>query len=149
MRRRNSVAFEFVENVPSNLEDGVLYVSIPYATAVHKCCCGCGNEVVTPLSPTDWRLTFDGESVSLSPSVGNWSFDCQSHYWIRRNQVRWARRWGKDEVDAGRARDRHATERRLSQASTDVQDETTPPPKLRLGLRQKLRALLRRLRRGV
>jgi len=139
--RRDSLAFEFVENVPSDLEDGVLYVSTPYATAVHKCCCGCGKEVVTPLSPTDWRLTFDGESVSLSPSIGNWSFDCQSHYWIRRNQIRWARRWGKDEIDAGRARDRLATERRLSQASRDAQEQVAPLTKSRVGLLRKLWAL--------
>jgi len=43
-----------------------------------------------PLGPTDWKLTFDGESVSLYPSVGNWNFPCQSHYWIQENKVRWA-----------------------------------------------------------
>ncbi len=30
-----------------------LYISIPYVTAAHKCPCGCGEEIVTPLSPTD------------------------------------------------------------------------------------------------
>lgn len=101
-----SLAHEFVEYVPDELVDGVLYVSIPYATVVHRCCCGCGNEVVTPLSPTDWQLTFDGETVSLHPSIGNWSFACQSHYWIRRNQVRWAERWSPTQIAAGRSRDR-------------------------------------------
>ncbi|WP_244500471.1 DUF6527 family protein [Methyloceanibacter methanicus] len=77
-----------------------------YATVVHKCCCGCGHEVVTPLSPTDWRLTYDGVSVSLSPSVGNWGFACQSHYWIDKSVVRWAGQWTPEQVEAGRARDR-------------------------------------------
>jgi hypothetical protein len=47
-----------------------------------KCCCGCGHEVVTPFSPTDWKLTFDCVSVSLYPSIGNWSPPCRAHYFI-------------------------------------------------------------------
>ena len=72
--RVEKVRHEFVEFIPSTLNDGVLYISIPYATAVHKCCCGCGEKVVTPLTPTDWSLTFDGLTASLSPSIGNWGF---------------------------------------------------------------------------
>jgi hypothetical protein len=75
------------------MEDGVIYVSVDYATAIHKCCCGCGNEVVTPLSPTDWELTFDGKTISLNPSIGNWNFRCQSHYWITKNTVEWCPKW--------------------------------------------------------
>ncbi len=90
-----SIQHEFVENIPDNLEDGIVYVSLAYGTAVHKSCCGCGNEVITPLSPKDWRLSFDGESISLYPSIGNWNFDCRSHYWIENNRVLWCkrRRW--------------------------------------------------------
>jgi hypothetical protein len=36
----------FVERVPERLEEGVLYVSILYATAMHFCACGCRREVV-------------------------------------------------------------------------------------------------------
>ena len=85
----------FVKSVPEQLEDGVIYVSIEYATAIHKCCCGCGNQVVTPLSPRDWKLTFDGETISLQPSIGNWNFKCRSHYWITRNRVEWCAEWDK------------------------------------------------------
>ena len=70
--RRTSIDHEFVEFIPSELQEAVLYVSIPYATAVHQCACGCGNKVVTPISPVDWQLLFDGETVSLTPSIGNW-----------------------------------------------------------------------------
>jgi len=84
---------KFVENIPDNLEDSIIYISLVYGTVVHKCCCGCGNEVVTPLSPKDWKLLFDGESISLFPSIGNWSFDCRSHYWIKDNKVVWCKRW--------------------------------------------------------
>jgi hypothetical protein len=85
---------------------------------VHKCCCGCGREVVTPLSPTDWKLIFDGKSISLDPSIGNWSFDCKSHYWIRGGKVRWARRWSQEEIDAGRASDRFAKENYFATGNT-------------------------------
>lgn len=95
----------FVEFIPTDLHDGVLYVSIPYATVVHQCACGCGNKVVTPISPTDWQLLFDGESISLTPSIGNWGFPCRSHYWIKSNTVKWAARWTDAQVAAGRSRD--------------------------------------------
>jgi hypothetical protein len=49
-------------------------------------------------------MTFDGESVWLRPSIGNWSFPCRSHYWIvRAGQVRWARTWSEEEVRSARA----------------------------------------------
>lgn len=80
----------FVDTVPSDLEAGVLYVSIPLATALHLCACGCGHEVVTPIAPEWWRLTFDGETVTLTPSIGNARMGCASHYWIHGDIVRWA-----------------------------------------------------------
>lgn len=97
---------KFVEQIPERLEEGVLYISIEYATVMHLCACGCGHEVVTPLSPTDWEMTFDGETVSLAPSIGSWSLKCQSHYWIRRGGVRWARWMSPEEIERGRERDR-------------------------------------------
>jgi hypothetical protein len=63
------------------------------------------------LTPTDWSLTYDGESVSLSPSIGNWSFECRSHYWIRRSQVVWARAWSAKEIKTAREKDRELKER--------------------------------------
>lgn len=105
---RRRLRHEFVKYVPDVLEPGVLYVTVEYATAVHLCCCGCNNEVVTPFGPTDWRLVFDGETVSLQPSIGNWSFPCRSHYWIRKNEVRWAGDCSDERVAAGRHRDRVA-----------------------------------------
>lgn len=89
---------KFVESIPDRLENDTIYISINYCTAVHKCCCGCGKEVVTPLSPTDWKLTFDGESVSLFPSIGNWSFECKSHYWIKNNKIEWSKKWSVEEI---------------------------------------------------
>lgn len=48
---------EFVDYVPYDPADGVLYVSMRFGTTVHGCCCGCGSEIVAPLTPTDWEIT--------------------------------------------------------------------------------------------
>lgn len=92
----------FVEFIPKELEDNVLYISTRFRTVIHKCACGCGTKTVTPLSPTDWKLTFNGKSVTLSPSIGNWNFPCQSHYWIRENNIEWARQWDVKMINKGR-----------------------------------------------
>jgi hypothetical protein len=99
---------QFVDAIPTDLAVGTLYISIQYATVVHKCFCGCGNEIVTPLSPTDWKLIFDGETISLDPSIGNWSLECKSHYWIEGSVVKWAPGWSREEIEEGRARDLRA-----------------------------------------
>lgn len=96
------LSHKFVEHIPEKLEESVIYISIEYSTAIHKCCCGCGKEVVTPLSPNDWKLIFDGKTVSLYPSIGNWSFECQSHYFIINNKVKWAPKLTKRQIKRGR-----------------------------------------------
>lgn len=101
----------FVEFMPRDLEPGVLYISIEYATCIHACACGCGNRVVTPLSPDDWRVTFDGETVSLWPSIGNWAFPCESHYWIRADKAVWAPKLSKRRIELLRARQRLSAQR--------------------------------------
>jgi hypothetical protein len=99
---------EFVESFPTPLEPGVFYVSLEYNTCAHLCACGCGDEAVTPLSPAQWSFTYDGDSISVRPSVGNWSFACKSHYVISRGRVQWARSFSPDEIARNRARDRAA-----------------------------------------
>lgn len=96
MRVSNMVP-EFVTSFPNELESGVLYVSASFSTASHLCACGCRREVITPLSPAQWVLTFDG-SISVRPSIGNWSLPCQSHYVIDRGSIRWARPFSRDEA---------------------------------------------------
>jgi hypothetical protein len=94
---------EFVRYIPADLADGVLYVSIEYKVAVHRCCCGCGEKVVTPLSPAGWEVTFDGASVSLWPSIAGGA--CNSHYIIRRCDVIWAGSLSRRQVAAAAQRD--------------------------------------------
>jgi hypothetical protein len=105
MNRLSQIRPEFVDYIPEQLDQGVIYISKRYATAAHLCCCGCGLEVVTPLNPAKWRLTEKGNTVSLHPSVGNWSFPCQAHYWIDGNRVRWAAAMAPNVIAAVKARD--------------------------------------------
>lgn len=124
MMRHRRLAHQFVDSLPNPLEDGTLYVSTKYATAGHRCCCGCGAEVITPFTPTDWKMTFDGETVSLSPSVGNWNLPCRSHYVIERSRVLEAGPWSDEQVSAEWRRDRRA---KGSYYGTDPAADRTEP----------------------
>lgn len=117
MTRQTNLRPEFVTFAPAALEPGMLYISMEYATVLHTCCCGCGSKVVTPLSPERWCLTYDGKSISLEPSIGNWSFPCQSHYWIERNAVIWDRPFSRSEIAGVRAADRRELRRAAERAS--------------------------------
>ena len=94
--------YRFVEFMPPVLENDILYISMEYCTAIHLCVCGCNNKVVTPLSPTGWKMIFDGRSISLTPSIGNWNFDCQSHYFITKNKIEWSGKWSREKIEHGR-----------------------------------------------
>ena len=132
---------EFVEFIPDDLEQGTIYISIRFATASHLCICGCGNKVVTPIRPTDWTLIFDGKTISLDPSIGNWSFPCQSHYWIRNNRIRWAPKWSHKQIERGRAHDqlakkgyfRNADPTNDVESEDDAQDSESKPGGKRSG----------------
>lgn len=105
MSRAYSYRYEFVRSFPDRLEEDVLYVSVEFGNTAHRCFCGCGQEVYARLSPRDWMMIFDGETVSLDPSIGNWSFPCPSHYWLDRGRVAWAERWTPEQIERGRAFD--------------------------------------------
>lgn len=100
------IQHRFVEFIPAAIEEGILYISVEYRTAVHNCVCGCGNKVVTPISSTDWHLKFYGKAVSLYPSIGNWNFPCRSHYWITKNEIEHAGNWSEKEIVKGRKKDK-------------------------------------------
>ena len=79
-----------VEFVPETLEQGVIYVSRKFETAIHLCACGCGIQTVTPFRDNGWGwvLTEGLNGVTLRPSIGNQNFPCRSHYWITDGEVR-------------------------------------------------------------
>lgn len=108
---------QFVEYIPDVLEASTLYISLDYNIAVHKCACGCGVDVVTPLSPAEWALTYNGETVSLWPSIGNWSFPCKSHYVIKHGRVRWADRFDSEQIRTVRRRDSEAKARQYGDSA--------------------------------
>jgi hypothetical protein len=95
----------YVESFPTALEDGILYVSRQFSSACHRCCCGCGTKIVTPLRSTEYRLIDVRGQVSLYPSVGNWNHSCRSHYVIRNGRVIRAGTMGAAEIEEGRERD--------------------------------------------
>jgi len=119
---------QFVDQIPERLEPGVLYVSMDYATSAHSCCCGCGEEVVAPFSPTDWKMTFDGETVSLRPSIGSWTLKCRSHYVIDRGRVIDAGPWSDERIAAERRRDHWAKAEFYGHAPVDTAAMPQPSP---------------------
>ena len=89
----------FVEQFPDDFESGILYVSMQHAICGHLCACGCGERVITPLSPTQWKLVYNGEAVTLYPSIGNYAFACQSHYFLTNGNIIWV---GERDVEKGK-----------------------------------------------
>lgn len=78
----------YVDQIPLQLDEGKIYICEDFKLTAHLCCCGCKEEVYLKLGPAKWNLTknVDG-SITMFPSVGNWKYKCQSHYWITNNQV--------------------------------------------------------------
>ena len=60
MKREIILKHEFVEFIPDKLEDGIVYVSIPYATVAHECCC------LLYTSPLSTFVIFAFEMLDLS-----------------------------------------------------------------------------------
>lgn len=98
-------AMQRVHYMPKELKPAVLYVSEEFDIAMHLCACGCGSKIKTPLGPTEWSVEEAKSGPSLRPSVGNWQQACQSHYWIDRGKVVWAKKWTPNEIAAGRRRE--------------------------------------------
>lgn len=117
--RQTRFSHQIVEFIPERVEEGILYVSHRYATAVHKCACGCGDEVVTPLGPTDWSIQIDNGGATLDPSIGNWSFACRSHYYIHDGRVVWAGHMSRRQIERGRALDREVRGRYIKEVNRE------------------------------
>ena len=91
--RINNFDVEFVDTIPSELKEGVLYISKPCMVGVHLCACGCGEKTVTPFDDQyGWKLSIynsDKVIVTLRPSIGNYQIPCKSHYYITKSKVEW------------------------------------------------------------
>lgn len=94
MERLTKLTPKFIDRIPVNLEEGILYISEEFQTSSHLCPCGCGKHAVTPFNdwPDSWTLTrsgAEGETVTLSPSILNPNCPNKAHYFIRENRVDW------------------------------------------------------------
>lgn len=112
--------------MPDQIKEGILYICEPYRIAIHKCCCGCGSEVVTPLSPADWSIKKIGKMVSIMPSIGNWSFECKSHYWISNNKVIWEKQFSEAQIDFVRKKDKRDKETYLKEINRQKEQRAAP-----------------------
>ncbi len=104
------IQIHFVDSIPKAdaIEEGHLYISLKYNMTSHRCASGCGQLVPLPLSPADWSLTYNGDTVSLSPSIGNGVLACHSHYFIRDSHIIWA-----SDMSASQARQQQAADAEL------------------------------------
>jgi len=137
---------QFVDSIPEHLDDGVIYISVRYRTATHLCACGCGSRIVTPIKPARWKFTYDGESISLWPSVGNWQKECKSHYVIRENEVQWRDEWSDADILLGRTQDQVDLRDYYSLKNRHVGDSSSPTSKSGGAGEGKLKKLFRCLK---
>jgi hypothetical protein len=142
--RRQHLDHRFVEHLPDRLDPGVLYIAMEFGTVAHSCCCGCGTDVYTPLTPTDWSMTYDGDTVSLNPSVGNWHLKCRSHYVVSKGKVIEAGPWSDEQVASERDRDRAAKERYYGKPAAKADERPTPEPAAPTGVWSRIKRHLSR-----
>lgn len=119
---------EVVDSIPEKLQSNILYVTVDGDVAGHLCACGCGREVITPLSPTDWSITFDRRGTTLFPSIGNWAFPCRSHYFIQNGTAVWARDMSAKAIERGRHQDRVRKQRYYANPSELQSVPLAPAP---------------------
>lgn len=94
-----------VASMPLNLEEGILYVSLENQVAGHLCPCGCGSKVLIRIGKAGWDYTENRGKVTMFPSLSNWELPCRSHYWIRKNIIKWSNSWTDEDIEEGRQSD--------------------------------------------
>lgn len=137
---------EIVDSIPETLQSNTLYVTADGDVAGHLCACGCGREVITPLSPTDWSVSFGRKGASLSPSIGNWAFPCRSHYFIWGGAVVWARDMSDKAIAQGRRLDKARKQNYYDNlGGVPPASSELPPPVADQTLLGRLRTVCKRL----
>lgn len=143
----NQVQFksEVVGSIPEVLQANTLYVTTDGDVAGHLCACGCGREVITPLTPTDWSITISRRGATLFPSIGNWAFPCRSHYFIWDGAIVWARDMSAEAIEQGRRRDKARKQDYYEKLNGQPKSKIEPPPPQYQSMIQRLRAWWSRL----
>ncbi len=98
----NNVLFlDHGDEIPENMEEGVLYIVESWEMARFKCPCGCGNDIILPIMiPWGWDYTRIDDKVTLSPAIKPPTKEtinpnnpdkkyCNSHYQIVNNEIIW------------------------------------------------------------
>jgi hypothetical protein len=117
-----------VEYLPTDLEQGILYVSEEFGIAGHLCPCGCKNKIMTPLDPSEWSFKEINNEPTLYPSIGNWQLPCRSHYWVSGGNIEWSYDWSEEEIKAGRKEE----EMKREAYYKDLEDKKTQKPVFRM-----------------
>jgi hypothetical protein len=90
----------FVEIPPDRdkMEEGKIYISEERKSSTHLCACGCGEETYLPFpyvavdnSNRGWNHSINGDNITITPSIGNWSGQSpyHAHYYITNNKIVW------------------------------------------------------------
>ena len=85
---------EFVDEIPEQIQEGILYISFKYGIGVHLCACGCKGKTVTDLQPIwkkGWILKNNQGKITLRPSIGNFNGETpyHAHYYITEGKIEW------------------------------------------------------------
>lgn len=94
--KKVSYTVVYVDYIPKELEEGVVYVSEEYEVSAHNCLCGCGCRTILPINNKKetnselrnhgWELIKEvNGTVSFTPSIGNFQLPCKSHYIMTKN----------------------------------------------------------------
>ena len=94
---------------------------LPFISVAAGLCVSSAYPVIAQRLETDLY----GISISLEPSVGNWSLPCRSHYWIERNRVIWAKSWSRKKIAAARLKDTDDMAQRFSQEGPETEKPRT------------------------
>ena len=92
--KQGAVVFtpKYMDELPQDCEQGILYVSRKFGISTHSCPCGCGHKVVLNFKPEwsdGWDLIEEESFVTFRPSILNAGMPCRSHYFITHNTVEW------------------------------------------------------------
>jgi len=78
------VAYKFVDQLPTELEEIVIYI-VKDNFAAHYCLCGCRKRIVMPLCKHGWQITEKHGMISFLPIIENQQFPCKTNYRITNN----------------------------------------------------------------
>ena len=101
MTKTKTLKCKFVDTIPVQKDEGILYVSYKHDTTTHLCPCGCKNIVPLPISHEGndfpgsnydlhrWEFTHLDKIPTIRPSINSVSFECKSHYFITQGKIIW------------------------------------------------------------